>query len=405
MVRKRSMFAATMIAVLAVVAAGCGGAATNSPPASNPPVATPSGSATPSSTPAAEMNATELAASVFSPVVCEPVDPAAIANVPAPVDIVTDYSTSPGDWSTLPATSPLTGKRVALTVMGLGQPFFLSVSNHWKDLAKKYNFELKIYDGKFDAGTIQALVDDVIADKPDAVAFAPLASDAGVPQVEKFLAAGIPVVTYNVQPAKPVAPRVIAFDYQSLVITGCNLGAYYNAKWPGQPAKIGIVHYSILPQVVDRANGFLKGFLSQVPTAEVVATVEGGAVIDKALPAASDMLQKNPEINVIFGINNDSALGIVGALKAIGKYNSDWGVMASIDGSEPAVKELGSPDSPWKAETGYPPYDYAINAFTLLGATVEGKTDKTTQISLIDPAIPPTPEGIDNWVSVQYPNR
>jgi len=359
----------------------------------------------PSSTPAAVMNATELAASVFSPEACTPKDPAAIAKVPEPVDVVTGFDTSPGDWFTQPATSPLTGKRVALTVMGMGQPFFLAVSNHWKDLAKKYNFELKVYDGKFDAGTIQALVDDIIADKPDAVAFAPLASDAGVPQVEKLLAAGIPTITYNVQPAKPIAPRAIAFDYQSLTITGCNLGAYYNAKFPGKPAKIGIVHYSILPQVVDRANGFLKGFLSQVPTAEVVATVEGGAVIDKALPAASDMLQKNPEINVIFGINNDSALGTVAALKAIGKNTSDWGVLASIDGSEPATKELGNPDSPWKAESGYPPYDYAIAAFNLLGATLEGKADKDTQISLVGPAIPPTPEGIEKWVSVQYPNR
>ena len=134
-------------------------------------------------------------------------------------------------------------------------------------------------------------------------------------------------------------------------------------------------------------------------------SVDGGAVIDKALPATSDMLTKNPEINVIFGINNDSALGAIAALKAVGKYSSDWGAVASIDGSKPAMNELLNPDSPWKAETGYPPYDYAVNTFTLLGATVEGKTDKTTQISLIDPPIPPTPDGIANWVSVQYPTR
>ena len=257
--------------------------------------------------------------------------------------------------------------------MGLGQPFFGAVAGHWKDLAERYDFDLKIYDGKFDAGTVQTLVDDIIADKPDGVAFAPLSADAAVPQVEKFQAAGIPVVTYNIQPAEPVAPRVIGFDYQSLLITGCNAGAYYNAKFGDTPAKIGIVHYSVLPQVQDRANGFLKGFLSQVPTAEVVAVVEGGAVIDKALPAASDLLQKNPEVNVLFGINNDSTLGIIGALKADNKYSSDWGVTASIDGSLPAVTELMNPDSPWKAESGYPPYDYAIQTFNLLGADPRGQ--------------------------------
>jgi ribose transport system substrate-binding protein len=401
MVRKRSALAATLAAILVAIAAGCGGAATDAPPATTAPATAQPGD----TAPPAEMNATELAASVWSNDPCEPKDPAAVADVPEPVDTVTGFDSAPGDWMALPETSPLTGKRIAVSVMGLGQPFFGAVAGHWKDLAERYDFDLKIYDGKFDAGTVQTLVDDIIADDPDGVAFAPLAADAAVPQVEKFQAAGIPVVTYNIQPAQPVAPRVIGFDYQSLLITGCNAGAYYNAKFGDTPAKIGIVHYSVLPQVQDRANGFLKGFLSQVPTAEVVAVVEGGAVIDKALPAASDLLQKNPEVNVLFGINNDSTLGIIGALKADNKYSSDWGVTASIDGSLPAVTELMNPDSPWKAESGYPPYDYAIQTFNLLGATLDGKADKDTQIALVPPRIQPTTEAAKEWVDTQYPER
>lgn len=387
MVRVRAM-AVGLTAVLAASVAGYGTMVAASP-----------------GTSAGPMNATELAASVWSPDPCEPKDPAAIAAIPAPVDTLTGFDSAPGDWMALPETSPLTGKRVAVSVMGLGQPFFGAVAGHWQDLADRYGFELKIYDGRFDAGTVQKLVDDIVADKPDAVAFAPLAADAAVPQVQKFQEAGIPVVTYNIQPAQVVAPRVIGFDYQSLVITGCNAGAYYNAKFGDTPANIGIVHYSILPQVQDRANGFLKGFLSQVPTAKLVATVEGGAVIDKALPAASDLLTKNPEVNVLFGINNDSTLGIIGALKAANKYSADWGVTASIDGSEPAMAELANPESPWKAESGYPPYDYAVQAFNLLGATLEGKADKDTQIALIPPPIQPTPEAISEWETTQYPTR
>ena len=402
MVRMRAALAAALATALIVAVAGCGGAATDAPPATAAPATAQPGETT---APPAEMNATELAASVWSNDPCEPKDPAAIADVPEPVDTVTGFDSAPGDWMALPETSPLAGKRIAVSVMGLGQPFFGAVAGHWQDLAERYGFEVKIYDGKFDAGTVQALVDDIIADKPDAVAFAPLAADAAVPQVQKFQEAGIPVVTYNIQPAQPVAPRVIGFDYQSLLITGCNAGAYYNAKFGDKPAKIGIVHYSVLPQVQDRANGFLKGFLSQVPTAEVVAVVEGGAVIDKALPAASDLLQKNPEVNVLFGINNDSTLGIIGALKADNKYSADWGLTASIDGSEPAVTELLNPDSPWKAESGYPPYDYAIQTFNLLGAAIEGKADKDTQIALVPPRIQSTTEAANEWVNTQYPTR
>ena len=62
----------------------------------------------------------------------------------------------------------------------------IAIKGHWERLAAHYGFELKVYDGRFDAGTVQKLVDDVISDKPDAVAFAPLDSAAAVPQVRRM---------------------------------------------------------------------------------------------------------------------------------------------------------------------------------------------------------------------------
>lgn len=343
------------------------------------------------------------AAKVFSPEVCAPSDAAAIAAIPAGVSGFTGYESAPGAWLDQPEKSPLTGKRVALTVMGLGQPYFLPIKGHWERLAEKYGFELKVYDGRFDAGTVQRLVDDVISDAPDAVAFAPLDSAAAVPQVQRMLDAGLKVVTYNVQPAQVVAPRVFADDYAGPEVVGCNAGRYFLERFPGKKAVIGVVDFPQLPQVQDRKNGFLKGFLSIVPTATVAQAVDGSAVIDKATVAAADMLQAHPEINVIFGINNDSSLGALAALRAAGLYSADWGVVASVDGSEPIMKELGDPASPHKAESGYPPYDFSIATFNLLGAAVDGKADAKSQVVVSYPPVDPTAKGIDAWLSRQYP--
>jgi len=115
------------------------------------------------------------------------------------------------------------------------------------------------------------------------------------------------------------------------------------------------------------------------------------------------MLQAHPDINVIFGINNDSSLGALAALRAAGNYSADWGVVASVDGSEPIMAELGSDESPLKAESGYPPYDFSIATFNLLAATVSGKTDKNTQVVVGYPPIAPTKEGIETWLTRQYP--
>ena len=350
-------------------------------------------------------DAVEIAASTYSEELCEVTEPAAVADIPGGVSGFTGYDSAPGDWLAEPETSALTGKRVALTVMGLGQPYFLAISNHWERLAEDYDFELRVFDGRFDAGTVQRLVDDVISWAPDAVAFAPLDSGAAVPQVQRMLDEGLVVVTYNVQPAEVVAPRVFANDYDGPRLVGCNAARYYIERFGNEPAIIGVVDFPQLPQVQDRRNGFLYGFMSLLPDATVAQMVDGGAVIDRANAAAADMLQAHPEINVIFGINNDSSLGALAALRATGGYSPDWGVVASVDGSEPIMAELGSAESPLKAESGYPPYDFSIATFNLLDAAVAGEANENSQVVVGYPPILPTEEGIEAWLSQQYPRE
>ncbi|MEM7445326.1 MAG: substrate-binding domain-containing protein [Pseudomonadota bacterium] len=350
-------------------------------------------------------DAVEIAANTFSTDLCDVADEAAVADIPAGVSGFTGYDSAPGDWLSEPDASALTGKRVALTVMGLGQPYFLAISNHWERLAEDYDFELRVFDGRFDAGTVQRLVDDVISWAPDAVAFAPLDSEAAVPQVQRMQDAGLTVVTYNVQPVEVVAPRVFANDYDGPRLVGCNTARYFLDRFDGEQAIIGVVDYPQLPQVQDRRNGFLYGFLSLIPDATVAQMVDGGAVIDRANAAAADMLQAHPEINVIFGINNDSSLGALAALRATGDYSADWGVVASVDGSEPIMSELGSDESPLKAESGYPPYDFSIATFNLLGAALSGDADENSQVVVGYPPILPTEEGITTWIDQQYPRN
>jgi ABC-type sugar transport system substrate-binding protein len=396
---------ATALVCTAAAAAGCGssndddGATTAAASTSPGPTTTATGGG------GAEGNAVEIAASVFSDRVCEPKDPAVIADIPRSVAGFTGYDSAPGDWLAEPADSPLSGKRVSWTSMGLGQPFFLAIQDHWKSFSDRYDFELKTFDGKFDASGVQKVVEDIAADKPDAVAFAPLDSDASVPQIRRMVDAGSKVVTYNVQPREQQVPRVFADDYLGSQIVGCNAGAYWNAKFGDRQAVIGVVDLPELPQVQDRRNGFIKGFLSQVPTAEIGASVDGGGTLDKAAPAATDLIQGNPDVNVIFGINNDSSLGTVQALKAAGKYDADWGVLASVDGSAPVMRELGDPNTPYKAEGGYPPYDFAVASFNLLGADMEGRTAARSQVVLVYPPIKPDAAAIREWLDVQYPSN
>ena len=72
-------------------------------------------------------DAVSIAEKTFSTELCDVKDPSAVADIPAGVSGFTGYNSAEGDWLSEPATSSLSGKRVALTVMGLGQPYFLFV--------------------------------------------------------------------------------------------------------------------------------------------------------------------------------------------------------------------------------------------------------------------------------------
>ena len=391
--KEKFVILVSLILSLAVLVSACASPATPEAPAAQ---------ATSEQAPAKDP--LTVAAETFSTELCEPVDPSVLKDIPEAVSGFSGYDSMPGDWLTEPETSPLKGKKVAMTVMGLGQPFFTAIKGHWEHFAEKYQFELKVFDGRFDAGTVQSNIEDIIAWGPDAVAFAPLDSDASVAQVKKLQEAGIVVITYNVQPREQIAPRVFADDFTGSRLVGCNTGRYYNAMFGDKPALVGVVDLPQLPQVQDRKNGFYYGFLSVVPTAKIGQTVDGGGVIDQANPAATDLIQANPDMNVIFGINNNSSLGTVRALKAAGKYDAAWGVLASVDGSAPVMEELGAADTPYKAESGYPPYDFSIAPFILLGMAYEGKVDANSQVVLSYPPISPTKAGIETWVNVQYPS-
>ncbi len=119
------------------------------------------------------------------------------------------------------------------------------------------------------------------------------------------------------------------------------------------------------PRITIRPGGGLSrsaaGALGRYLTAQLAAAATAkalGATIDKANPAAADMLQAHPEINVIFGINNDSSLGALAALRAADSYNADFGVVASVDGSAPIMAELGNPDEINQVFAGFQKYLY-----------------------------------------------
>jgi len=73
--------------------------------------------------------------------------------------------------------------------------------------------------------------------------------------------------------------------------------------------------------VQDRVKGFKAGIASKCPNVKIVAEVDSGGSRNKATSDMSDVLQAHKEIKGVFGINDDTALGAVTAIRAAGVSN------------------------------------------------------------------------------------
>jgi len=86
----------------------------------------------------------------------------------------------------------------------------------------------------------------------------------------------------------------------------------------GKSCSVAIVDEPEVTSVQDRVKGFKAALASGCPGVKVVADVDAGGTRDKADSDTGDVLQAHKDLKGIFGINDDSALGAVTAVKAAG---------------------------------------------------------------------------------------
>jgi len=100
---------------------------------------------------------------------------------------------------------------------------------------------------------------------------------------------------------------------------------------------------------VARDTGFLKGFGIEVPDLTVLASESDARVIghetsdanpEGGQKAMETLLAKDPDINVVYTINEPAAEGAYQALKAAGKENQ--AIIVSVDGGCPGVASVKS---------------------------------------------------------------
>jgi fructose transport system substrate-binding protein len=287
-------------------------------------------------------------------------------------------------------------------------PFFVKMKEGAQQAAQAKGAKLMSGAGKADgdnAGQVTAM-ENMIAAGAKTILITPSDSKAIIPAIQKARAKGVLVIALDspTDPADATDALFATDNYKAGVL----IGEYAKAAMAGKPAKIATLDlFPGHPVGAQRHNGFLKGFGLAAPdaksnelgkSAEIVCMADSYGDQAKGQTAMENCLQKNPDINLVYTINEPAAAGAFKALKTAGKEKGV--VIVSVDGGCQGVKDVAagsiaatSQQYPLRmaamgvdagveyAKTGKKPSGYTDTGVTLIAAkSVAGVASKDTQV-------------------------
>ena len=244
--------------------------------------------------------------------------------------------------------APAQGIVIGLITKTDTNPFFVKMKEGAEAAAKANGARLLSGAGKNDgdnAGQVTAM-ENMIAAGARVILITPSDAKAIVPAVNRARAKGVLVIALD-SPTDPesVTDALFASDnYRAGVL----IGQYAKAALGGRPAKIATLDlFPGNPVGARRHNGFLKGFGLAAPDArsntlgappEVVCMADSYGDRAKGQTGMENCLQKAPDINVVYTVNEPTAAGAYKALKAAGKEKVV--VLVSVDGGCQGIRDV-----------------------------------------------------------------
>jgi fructose transport system substrate-binding protein len=227
-------------------------------------------------------------------------------------------------------------------------PFFVKMKEGAQHAAKLQGAKLLTAAGKADgdnAGQVTA-IENMMSAGAKVILITPNDSKAIVPAIKKARDAGVMVIALD-SPAEPENATDALFATDNFK-AGLLIGEYAKASFGGKPVKIATLDlFPGHPVGIARHNGFLAGFgvaevdaktVGLAKSADVVCMADSYGDQGKGQTAMENCLQKNPDINLVYTINEPAAAGAYKALKAAGK---EKGVLiVSVDGGCAGVRDV-----------------------------------------------------------------
>jgi ribose transport system substrate-binding protein len=235
--------------------------------------------------------------------------------------------------------------KIGFSVSTLNNAFFVGLKLGVEKGSKDQGFDLVQTNANGDA---QQQVNDAInllSQGVNALVLNPIDSKAIIPAVEKANSMGIPVFMLDRGSDGGKVTSFVASDNVALGATGAKwiadqLKTRYGSPKGNVVDLIGLVGTTA---ATDREKGF-SDEIAKYPDIKVVARQEGAFDQEKSLNAMTDILQKFPQIDAVFGANDDNTVGAEKAIDNANRYkplgDKDHIMVIGADGTAQALSAI-----------------------------------------------------------------
>ena len=232
-------------------------------------------------------------------------------------------------------------------------PFFVKMREGAKAKAEEMGVELRTFAGRYDGDNetqVQA-IENLVSAGAKGILITPSDTKAIVPAIKKARDAGLYVIALDT-PLDPIDAADSTFMTDNFR-AGLLIGEWAKKKMGrnASKARIALLDLSTAQITVDvlRNQGFLKGFGVDVKDPNKMRDENDKRIVGNDVTQGSEeggrkamenLLQKDPDINLVYTINEPAAAGAYEALKAVGKQKDV--LIVSVDGGCPGVENIKS---------------------------------------------------------------
>lgn len=226
---------------------------------------------------------------------------------------------------------------IAYMPAGLEFSYYLAMGEGIKAAAEELGCEVVVLapQSGSDINGQVGMMQDAITMGVDVILLNPHDDAAAAPIVDQAIEAGIAVFNINSDATDWETNLTGVIGYAQRA-GNTEQGQWVAEKYKDIELKIGIIEGLPGYHSTERCGGFEDGIAAH-PNYEIVSRLNGQWNVDGGNQAGMDMLQAHPEINLIYCANDQEAMGLQQACKALGREDV---IIVANDGNTEALEAI-----------------------------------------------------------------